>query len=144
MKKNKEDGFLLIEFIIVIALILIMMNIVILKTDIIYKVRLNKEVNKLERDINYLRLNALKHKKNTSIIFTGKNTYLLKESKGNIGLDTKEKVSIKTFTIDSTYTDYKFKANGSPEKGGTIKIKHKDGRWELTISPVTGKLNLKK
>lgn len=127
------------DLILSIAIIIIILNIAILNTGFIDKIKLNNEVLKLERDINNLRIEALKNKIKTKFLIKDRYTYILSE-----GGKTKEVVDLKNITISSKEYSYEFNTNGTPTKSGTIQIKFKGGYWDLTISPVTGKLNLKK
>ncbi len=142
MKRN--SGFLLIELIFAISLIIIILNIVFLDLDIIYRIKLNHEVSNLVRDLNNIRLDALNSNwKNSIQVYKNNKFQIIKNStsKENIIVKT---VEVETFEIYPSKIRYIFNENGTPDRGGSFYIEHKYGLWEITIQPVTGKITLKK
>lgn len=145
MKNNinyKQQGYTLIEILIVLTLLSIIISIGTPSIKVIGRFEEKQEIKNLKRDILYARNNAIlegsiyqfeiNHKKNFYSI-SNKNKTIKK-----IELAYWDILSGNNFT-----SVIRFSPSGSPNKAGTFTLKNEKGYTiELRISPVTGKLNV--
>lgn len=144
MNENIRGSFL-IEFIIGLFIISLVLGLVNLRTDIVYKYRLNQEVFELKKDLDRLRIDSLKRATKSNFTIINDSTYKIglknKLSYNEYDYITKR---VDTFKMDSNTNSYGFNKSGAPTRSDTIYINHRYGVWEIRISPVTGKTNLVK
>lgn len=137
-----KKAFTLIELIISISIILIIISIGIfsLGSSRYYKAR--KDLDKIAMDIRYTRNLALAN--NASAYFKLRNDNRYEIVCGNIR--ELESYSEDLYLVSDNIIDLQFNRSGASSKdtAQTIYFRIKDKSYELTIEPVTGKVNLKK
>lgn len=146
--KNKTiTGYTLIELILVMALIGIFFSIAMPSTNIIFRTAENNELREFKRDLIFARNSAVFENGIYSIeIDIVKNQYSIIKNKGKGSKFIKRKkfvngIIFKNDNVDNYITFY---STGSSHKAGTIELSNsKNEKIYITITPATGKINLK-
>jgi prepilin-type N-terminal cleavage/methylation domain-containing protein len=140
---KRNEGFTLIELIIVLSIILIVAAIVIPSFHITERYALKASAMELKSDIIYTRTRAVKDSKRCWIkIFKDSNLYYItsdafgphhKVVKLREGIEIEEAVFSTTDTI-------KFTIKGTTGSGGRICLRSKNFRVKITVVPATGRV----
>lgn len=140
-KNKKLKGVTLLELIVTIGIISILSSLLIVNSSLIDNSIEKKELKQLERTINNTRNYSIVSRQSQNIEFDFENNSYTSTADGNI-------CKLKVLTLNkegSNLDSFKFTKTGSPSyKGaGTIKIIGKNKTYNISVTPVTGKVNLK-
>lgn len=140
--KNKSQGYTLLEIIVVLALLAILLSIAVPSIRIIGNFEEKNEIKSFRRDIISIKNKAIMEGTIYILSIERKNNRYVITSGGKTIKDVKF-IHWEILTGNTFNNKIKFKATGSPEMGGTLRLKNKKGKViKLTIQPVTGKLNI--
>ena len=144
---KRKKGYTLVELILVIALVGIVLSISLPSFQIILKTAEKKELMEFKRDLNFARNSAVMENAVYSIeIDIVENQYFITKDKVKTRNTIKNKKFVNGIVLkeDNLGHSLTFYASGSPEEAGTIELSNKKGeRIYITITPATGKVNLK-
>lgn len=142
MKVTKVKGISLVELILSICILSIVVSVVLLNTNFVDKRLEKKDIETLERSIVSTRNLSLMNKKENYLEFIDEKTYILSFNN--------ERVTFDKITIDKKHSKHNlnkisFNKHGRPTDtgAGTIVLKSEDNYYEMTVTPVTGKVNVR-
>ena len=142
IKQTNKQGYTLLELIVVLALLSIILSIAAPSIRVIGKFEEKMEMKTFRKDIISAKNKAITEGTMYALFIERENNrYLI-----NSGGKTIKYVKFKHWEIlpGNTFNNrIKFLAAGSPDRGGSLRLKNKKGKIiKLTIVPVTGKLNM--
>jgi len=141
-------GLTFIEVIIVICIISTLLMIALLNSTIVLGFKEKRELREFKKDIEYARNRAIVESRLYTVrINQSKNSYAI-INYSNLGKNTvKEKkftYGIKLKKTNLSQNEVTFSYSGAPLIAGTIYLENRKGEdIEITITPVTGKVNIK-
>lgn len=140
-KNKKLKGVTLIELVVIVGIISILSFLLLFNSSLIEDSIEKKELKQLERAINNTRNYSIVSRKSQSIDFDFESNSYISTTDGN-------SCKLKNLTLnkkESNLNSFKFTKNGSPsyEGAGTIRIDGKNKNYKISVTPVTGKVNLK-
>jgi len=143
-----NKGFTFIEVIIVICIISTILTIVILNSTIVLGFKEKRELREFKKDIEYARNRAIVEAKLYTVnINISKNSYTIINYSNlgkNIIKEKKFTYGIKLIKTNIFQNEITFSYSGAPLIAGTIYLENRKGeKVEITITPVTGKVNIK-
>lgn len=141
IKNANRQGYTLLEIIVVLALLGIFLSISVPSISVIGNFKEREEIKAFRRDIISTKNKAIME----GLIYKFTIDDINNDYNISLNSDTVKRVELEYWEIVSTNfenTVY-FLATGSPDRGGTIRLRNKRGKiTELRIVPVTGKLNV--
>lgn len=144
---NKIKGYTLVELIVVIALIGIVLSIAIPSIKMVFSTSEKKELMEFKRDLIFARNSAVMENGIYSIeLNIVKNQYSVINHKVSDKKLVKKKEFVNGIILEADNLDHHvtFYPTGSVEKAGSIKLSNrKNEKIYITITPATGKINLK-
>ncbi|RVU54964.1 prepilin-type N-terminal cleavage/methylation domain-containing protein [Anaerosphaera multitolerans] len=143
-----KKAFTLIEIIIVISILLILLSIGVFSSAMVEDFKIREDVKLIHRDLKNARNLAISKKDNSKVKFNNENSYTIICGDISENREYSEKIKIKfkrkDGNIETTRT-VEFTKRGVSAYGssGTIELSTPKKIYEITIEPVTGKVNLK-
>lgn len=142
-------GVTLIEILIVISIVSILLMVTILKGSFLKDFKEKQELKEFKYDIEYTRNRAIVESKIYYIEINSKENYYSISNYSNIGKNIVKKKEftqgIKLLGTNIRNDEIIFGYSGAPRASGTIYLENGKGeKIEITIVPVTGKVNIRK
>lgn len=143
---EKKNAFTLLETLTALSIISMILMFFIINFNVFSKISEKQEIKQLINDLNYNRNMAISSC-SFSLIYLDfdKNSYSFKNPVVDNG--KKQQVKLKhlkfIYKVPNRYEAVIFTPTGAPSKGYAIGIKGEHKKYEITIQPATGKVNLK-
>ncbi len=136
-----KRAFTLIELVISVSIVSILLTIGFMSFRTVGSIEAKKDLKKIVNHIKFARNMAISEKSQSQVNFTGDNTYEIICTDYREVFHYSEKLKLlNTKDIELVFT---FKGVSSRDTAQTLYFKIKDKMYEITIEPVTGKVNLK-
>ena len=137
-------GYTLIELIVVLALISIVFSIAVPSLGFIREFKEEHQIRQLKNDILFARNQAIVKGKTYTVQFDFiRNGYVILVSG-----ETQKRVILEEgleLIKSMDVIEFSFSRTGVPRKSGTIKLKNSKNKiYEVVVTPVVGKVNIKK
>lgn len=146
IRNSNKKGYTLVELIVVLALMGIVLSVAIPSVSLIFNTAEKGELMEFRRDIIFARNRAvMENRIYILMISIAENRYLITGDYSlNHTIREKEFSHGNSFTKNNLESSIIFYPTGSPNKAATIRLTNrKKQNIEITITPATGKVNLK-
>lgn len=141
----RKKGYTLIEILMVLALFSILFGIVFPKTNYFEKLKEKRELEDFRKDLMFARNSAILESRNYTVEFiVEKNTYYITTGKKKDTVRSKTFKDGLKFDKNNRVRSVVFNYNGTTGNSGTLYLRNNnDERYEISISPVTGRIEVK-
>lgn len=135
-----KKGFTLIEMVLVVGILLVIMSVGIHSLNLVSRFNNSKYIEEIAGNIRYARNLALANKEDCMLTFNEDNTYTIIQ-----------KDFVETYDYSKEITNnlsgkiIRFNRRGAPhyKTSQTLVFYTKNRKYEITITPVTGEVNIK-
>lgn len=141
-----KKGFTLIELLVVLGIIAIVLSIGVLKLGFVTSFHEQTEYRMVAQDLKYARNLAMVKRKGVNFVFDADRKGYSILIAGEIRPKLDKEVALIHLQIENKNFDLAtvtFTSGGAPSKGGTFYLKGQGHRYEITVEPATGKVNMK-
>lgn len=144
--KSNKQGYTLVEVLVVLALITIVLSVSIPRFSLVFNTAEKKELMEFRRDLIFARNKSVME----NVIYTVKlnninNSYQIIRNDKKLSIIKDKELSHGIVLKKNNFGNaIDFYPTGAPKVGGSIELRNRKGqRIEITITPATGKVNLK-
>lgn len=144
--KSNKQGYTLVEVLVVLALITIVLSVSIPSFSLVFNTAEKKELMEFRRDLIFARNKSVIE----NLIYTVKlnninNSYQIIRNDKKLSIIKDKELSHGIALKKNNFGNViDFYPTGAPKIGGSIELRNRKGqRIEITITPATGKVNLK-